>query len=400
MSTRRSKQSLAFKPVLLLLFLLAAVVTARSDGISEAPGNPKAGRDLFVSKGCIRCHSIFSSAGKRGPNLAPVGMGRNLYELCASVWSHWSKMNLEMERDDQPRPLLSATEFRDIVSYLYYVNYNSEPGDAGVGRAVFASKGCGQCHATEPIHGKDKPGRAVYEMAQFQDAITLAVAVWNHGTSMSNALLENRMQWPEFQDKEVVHLVAYIRSRNAASATEMSVPGDPQRGHALFAAKSCLGCHKSRSAVPVKGPEMASSGRASSLSSLIGSLWNHYPNMSQAIAASGIAYPKISKEEMQDLLAYVYWVKAYGLEGRTAAGRALYESKQCASCHSAPPGKKASAPNLVGADLTRSVYSLLAAIWNHGPKMDALLKQRNIEWPVMTGEQMRDLAAFLRSGKD
>jgi mono/diheme cytochrome c family protein len=142
---------------------------------------------------------------------------------------------------------------------------------------------------------------------------------------------------------------------------------------------------------------MVSSGASTSMSSLIASLWSHYPRMSQSISTNRVAYPKISLEEMEDLLSYVYWLKAYGFAGNSENGRTLYQSKQCALCHSPSGGKPASAPDLLKSDAIESVYALLAAIWNHGPKMESLLHEKKISWPALGGDEMRDLVAFFRS---
>jgi len=344
----------------------------------------------------MRCHSIGESGGRKAPSLASVGMGRNLYELCASLWSHWSRMNAMLLSEKQQRNILTAGEFRDIIAYLYYLNYNSETGDATLGQGVFLKKGCSQCHAIEPLQGANKPGRPVYEMGHFQAPVNLAVAVWNHGTSMFQTISKERTLWPEFQDKKVAHLVAFIRSRNAVPReSDMVLPGDPARGQALLDAKSCASCHK----LGVKagpGPDFAASGTAASLSSLMASLWNHYPKMSKAMSSSGVRYSKIEKDEMADILAYIYWLKATGVGGNSAAGRDLYQSKQCVTCHSPAGPKPSVGPSLVKSQTTESAYSLLAAIWNHGPRMESVLRERNIPWPPLTGDEMRNLVAYFR----
>jgi mono/diheme cytochrome c family protein len=305
-------------------------------------------------------------------------------------------MNAMLVSDKQERNTLTASEFRDIIAYLYYLNYNSETGDAALGEEVFLKKGCGQCHAIEPLQGTNKPGRPVYEMGQFQAPVNLAVAVWNHGTSMFHTIAKERMRWPEFKDKEVTHLTAFIRSRNAGPhESDMVLPGDPARGQVSFEAKSCASCHKPQAQATL-GPDFSSSGSAASLSSLIASLWNHYPKMSKTIATSGVRYPKIEKDEMADILAYIYWLKATGLGGNSVAGRDLYQSRHCAACHSTSGSKPPVAPSLVKSQTTESAYSLLAAIWNHGPRMESLLRERNITWPPLTGDEMRDLVAFFR----
>lgn len=221
---------LHWKLLLPTFLLLAALSPLYPNGAMESPGNPKTGRDLFVKKGCMRCHSVGESSGRKAPNLASVGMGRNLYELCASLWSHWPRMNAMLASEKQERNTLTASEFRDIIAYLYYLNYNSEAGEEALGREVFFKKGCSQCHAVEPLPGASKPGRPVYQMGQFQLPVNLAVAVWNHGTSMFQAITKGHMRWPEFQDKEVTRLVAFIRSRNAVPReSDLVLPGDPRR---------------------------------------------------------------------------------------------------------------------------------------------------------------------------
>ncbi len=393
------QSSLVRRLIPLLLTLGIGVVLLIAAEPQETPGNAKAGRDLIVSKGCIRCHSVWSAGGKRGPALASVGMGRNLYELCASVWSHWSRMNAVIERDNEARSLLSAMQFRDIIAYLYYLNYNSEPGEAGLGEKIFRSRGCFQCHAADPLEAAGKPGRAVYEMSQFTGPVALAVAIWNHGNDMFTYMSQKRMPWPQFQGKEVADLVAFLRaSTRTPTEMEMVVPGDPARGRTLFNSKGCGGCHKSGTSPSYAVPNLASSGSAASVSSLIAGLWNHHPRMSQMFAASGIPYPRISLPEMEDLLSYIYWLKAYGLSGNPQTGSTLYHLKQCANCHSPTAGKAAAAAPLAQSETTASPYSLLAAIWNHGPRMESLLREKKLSWPALSGEEMRDLIAYFQSG--
>jgi mono/diheme cytochrome c family protein len=396
MLPRRSRISSAARIIPLLVAVCLTGVTVGAQQ-AEGPGDPKAGRDLFVSKSCIRCHSIWESAGKRGPNLASVGQGRNLYELCASVWSHWSKMNAVLVRDNEARPSLTPTDFKDIIAYLYYLNYNSEPGKAENGQKVFSDKKCIQCHALDPLQVKDKRVRAVYEMQDFSSTVTLAVAVWNHGTNMIQRMADLNIRWPEFTGREVADLVEFIRYRAGVSvASEMVVPGDPGKGRALFGSKGCANCHQPGSAKSNLGTDLASSGPAGSVNSLVARLWAHYPRMSQSIAISGIAYPKISIEEMEHLISYVFWVKASGLAGNPENGQVLYRSKECASCHSKSDGHDATAPSLRSSTATTSPYALLSAIWNHGPAMEARLSASKISWPTLNGEEMRDLVAYLR----
>jgi hypothetical protein len=44
-----------------------------------------------------------------------------------------------------------------------------------------------------------------------------------------------------------------------------------------------------------------------------------------------------------------------------------------------------------------SPYHLAAVLWNHAPKMEKKLVQRNLLWPEFKEGQMADLYAFLNS---
>ncbi|HSP05833.1 MAG TPA: c-type cytochrome, partial [Acidobacteriota bacterium] len=137
-------------------------------------------------------------------------------------------------------------------------------------------------------------------------------------------------------------------------------------------------------------------GSASSLSLLVAGLWNHYPKMAQAMSAKGIQGKQITTTDMEDLMAYIYWARASGFSGNPLAGREVYQTKQCGACHEHDSKGLPAGPPLAGSEATRSPYTMLAAIWNHGPVMQKLLEKRNIAWPALTGEEMRDLIAFFR----
>jgi len=379
-----------------LIFGVSVLSSLPAQGTDDhAPGDPKRGRNLILKKGCMRCHSIWQTGGNRGPNLSSVGMGRNLYELCASIWTHWTQMSAAMEEAKTGRIMLKADEFKDLVAYLYYVNYFAEPGDPSPGMTIFQEKGCARCHAREPVMNNNMPGRPVYEMTEFQGPIALAVAVWNHGNDMISKMNRVGIAWPEFADSEVANLVAYIRSRTPSRrGDEMSLPGDFANGRSLFQSKGCASCHRDSGG---KGPDLGSSMKPARLSELIASLWNHYPKMTHTIGNEGGSVPRIATGEMEDIVAYLYWTRALGLDGSASNGKRVYASKNCGSCHSSREDAGGVAPNLAGSATAESVYAFMSAIWNHGFKMESKLREQKSSWPAMTGEEIRDLIAFLRA---
>ena len=381
-----------------VVIILASICTQKSvaENVKEEPGNPLAGQKLFFDKGCMRCHSIWGAVRKKGPSLASVGMGRNLYDLCASIWSHWPRMRAAMEPEKEKTITLNPSEIRDIIAYLYFLNYYKEPGDEALGRNIFLDRSCRSCHAIDPST-EAKLAPAVYQMVNFHGPISLAVALWNHGESMLQRMAERRIPWPQFKAKEVADLVSYIRAGNdLVPLMQKQLPGNPARGRQLFTSRSCADCHESTSGGPRIGPNLATTGAPESVSSVVAGLWNHYPKMVQAISAKGMARTQMTIADMEDLLAYVYWLRAYGMEGNSASGRVLYETKHCATCHSKTSEGFLTAPSLVGHEASKSPYAMLAGIWNHGPKMQVLLEERHIEWPALTGDEMRHIFAFFR----
>jgi len=40
---------------------------------------------------------------------------------------------------------------------------------------------------------------------------------------------------------------------------------------------------------------------------------------------------------------------------------------------------------------------MVAALWEHGPRMLESMTQRNVAWPRFTAQQMADLIAYLNS---
>ena len=40
---------------------------------------------------------------------------------------------------------------------------------------------------------------------------------------------------------------------------------------------------------------------------------------------------------------------------------------------------------------------MVSALWDHGPQMLEMMKQKNLAWPRFTAPQMSDLIAYLNS---
>jgi mono/diheme cytochrome c family protein len=102
-------------------------------------------------------------------------------------------------------------------------------------------------------------------------------------------------------------------------------------------------------------------------------LWNHAPEMEEAMKAEGIAWPKLSPDEVNDILAYLRTIgnvprERAPLPGDPRHGRSLFR-RDCQKCHRAEGQGGEIGPDLdVGAE-ARTLSGLAASFWNHSPAM-------------------------------
>jgi mono/diheme cytochrome c family protein len=175
-------------------------------------------------------------------------------------------------------------------------------------------------------------------------------------------------------------------------------PGhDPVAGEKLFTAKGCARCHAVNGVGGAVGPDLGRTARPRTFFDLAGALWNHTPKMAARMRAMGIARPALDARETGDLVAYLYTLNYFDRKGDPGAGRRLFADKRCATCHAL-----GGAGGGVGPDLTTlagygSPIGIAAAMWNHGPKMTAAMKERGIARPAFKGSELVDLIAFLKS---
>jgi len=87
------------------------------------PEDPSRGGQLFVSKGCVKCHAVQGEKGKTGPDLGIVGLDSTQLELAAEIWNHTPSMIADMEHEGIAKPTLTGQEFTQITAYLYFLRF-------------------------------------------------------------------------------------------------------------------------------------------------------------------------------------------------------------------------------------------------------------------------------------
>ncbi len=359
------------------------------------PGDPIRGQRLFVAKRCVRCHAVRGTGGRMGPDLGRTAVNGSFAEIASGLWNHAPVMGERMRELRVGRPLLEGDELADLVAFLYFLHYFDEPGDPSKGKALFAEKHCIRCHAVGREGGAIGPRLDV--IPRGTPPIQIAQALWNHGPEMAGAMRSMGVEPPRFRGSEFLDLVAFLRAQGKRStAREFRAAGDPQAGRGLFAAKGCARCHAIFGRGGGVGPDLGRVELRGSVTQLAGTMWNHWPAMSSAMAAMGMVPPAFADDELADVLAYLFFVRYGGPPADAQQGAAVFARRGCAACHG-PAGEGGVGPNL---DALRGEARerIVQRMWNHAPRMGERMSARGIAWPRLESGELADLLAFLGGG--
>jgi cytochrome c2 len=381
--------------IFFLLFLISSYAIAQI-----FPEDPTRGGDLFVSKGCLACHSIRGKGGKLGPDLGNVDLGSSQLDLVAKIWNHTPAMIEGMEKEKISKPALTGEEFGEISSYLYFLRFVDEPGNAVRGGAVFSEKGCQFCHR---VSGRSKDGApGLDEFRQNLSPVFLSQAIWNHSLDMIARMVEIGMKWPTFRDAEMTDLLAYIKT-NARGGEEPAFfrPGNPKQGRTVFASKGCLRCHFVYGEGAREGVDLGKAARSlyTSAGSIASSLWNKGPTVLVKMAKQESGIVTFTPKEMADLLAYLYFLRFVDEPGNPANGKRFFTEMACSQCH----GLDGNRGRLMYIELSKyedaPQSEIVASIWNHNMEIRKAIGEQGIPWPTFNKGEMSDLLEFLRSSK-
>lgn len=378
------------------LALLSVTSAAGQEESSSPFGDPAAGQRLFAERGCVRCHSIWGNGGGIGPDLAQVGLGRSLLQLAGMFWNHTPRMIETVQSRGYAWSTFTESDLADVISYVYYVKLFDQPGDPDRGAQSFSEKRCVECHSVSGEGGRIGP--ALDEYAAYIAPIPLAAGMWNHGRTMRSQQSQMGVPMPRFYGDEISDIQAYVRAHARGSANRVSLlpPPDPDRGRQLFHQKQCTTCHGPAGRGTPHGPDLRRAIQHLRASEIAGELWNHSAVMSDSLRERGVTFPEFTGAELADVIAYLYYLRFDETAGSVTAGTALFAAKGCARCH-ALDGAPSIGPNLAESEAVSTPMGLATAMWNHAPSMYQHTREAGISWPLFQGDEMRDVAAYLRS---
>ena len=200
-----------------MMDLLEYIKTNAKGGLKEAafitPGNPKEGKQVFTSKGCIKCHAIRGEGGKEAEDLGKRAKTfyKSLTQIASSMWNKGPTVLAKMSQTQMGIPKFTPKEMADLIAYLYSLHFTDEPGNPTSGKKIFSDMGCAKCH------GEDgKRGILIHvDLSKYQKApnpIDIVAGIWNHSAEIDKAMREKGIPWPRFKKGELADLLEYIRT--------------------------------------------------------------------------------------------------------------------------------------------------------------------------------------------
>jgi cytochrome c2 len=372
-----------------MALLLGCAVTAAAAPPAGFPDS-RTGQQLVLQKGCANCHGILGPSGREGPDLFRVARGRGAADLLADMWNHVPHMSSALLAGER-LPRLSATELRDLVGYLNFVNYLGDVGDARRGESLLADMSCLGCH---DLRAKDRIGPALFVSGRTASPVGLVTDLWNHYPGMNRALHARNLRWFHWTGDVITDLSGYLRSLAPTGApAALQDPGDPREGARLFARLGCVGCHD-----PTHGStwvEFVRTANRRSAAENGAALLGHVATLGGGARRPTQPLRPLSEKNMADLLAYLGFAGADLPGGDAARGHELFESKRCVACHALPGARPGIGPDVATMPAIADPYEAAALMFEHARNMKTATELKHVPWPQMQPEELQDLYAFL-----
>ena len=410
--SQRKPRGVALPALGILCFFAAALLTG--GGCSQKETGPKErtiaksepsaykpylnsdliqGRRVFEEKHCNQCHSIFERERKIGPKLQSTRFFGSFLDIFATLWNHAPAMSAYMRREVLDRPQFSTTELNQLISFLYMLPYLGESGDPRKGEALLQEKACFQCHSLGRKGKKD--GVPLDALAVYQSQVVLLQRMWNHGPEMIGRMAKTGTAIPTFSSNDMTDIFAALTESSKEKGRKVFLGvGNVENGQKVFTDKGCIQCHAIFGKGGKDGPDLGKTVSQANVTILITRLWNHAGQMRERFQQKKLQWPFFHETEMNDLIVFLYSLNYEDKPGDPGKGEKVFAQNKCFDCHFKTDADK---KKIVG-DLKSADAILFATqLWNHIPKMEAAMVTQAVPWPEMTGQQLRDVLAFIQS---
>jgi mono/diheme cytochrome c family protein len=218
--------------------------------------------------------------------------------------------------------------------------------------------------------------------------------MWNHAPAMWRAMAARNLPVPKLEPGDVADLFAYFYSLRY-----FDPPGDAARGKDVFISARCSSCHAQEGGI---GPLVSKWRAATDPVEWAQRMWNHTGAMTEQARKAGIQWPRLTVQQMVDLMVYVQNLPAARLTaptlkaGNPAAGEKLFEVQGCTRCHTVGGSTGYGRRDLLGpARRFQTLTEFAVAMWNHAPQMRRRAIGTGADLLPFVENEMADLIAYL-----
>jgi cytochrome c2 len=189
-----------------------------------------------------------------------------------------------------------------------------------------------------------------------------------------------------------------LAATGATAPVAGQTPPDADRGRAVFELSGCARCHLPRAERQGIGPPLEAIRRPQGAFHVAGRLWNHAPGMFAVYEKEGLRWPRMTQEQMTELMVYLGAEPARDATADLVRGQIVLVRKGCLKCH-----RLRNEGGTVAMELTtyhggyESPVVWATTVWNHAPRMAEHAGRLGVLYPRFVGDEMADLVAFLRS---
>jgi len=187
-----------------------------------------------------------------------------------------------------------------------------------------------------------------------------------------------------------------VAAGSALAAGE--VAGDARRGEQIFTTERCVQCHSINGRGGSLAPDLGTHiGRDFTPAIMATLMWNHAPEMWEAMKGQGVAPPALSTEAAADLFAYFVSARFFEKPGDAGRGKQAMLAKHCFECHGITQSNAAGAPPVSKWESLGDPIVLAQQMWNHGPKMRQAYAERKLRWSPLTAQELTDMLVYLQN---
>jgi cytochrome c2 len=134
-----------------------------------------------------------------------------------------------------------------------------------------------------------------------------------------------------------------------------------------------------------------------SLFEFAAAMWNKGPIMKREMQRRAVTVPPLQANELADIVGYLYSMDYFAGPGDPRKGEQIINTKGCLNCHSVRGKGGRIGPDFGKIRGLEQPVNAVSSMWNHASTMEQKTAEKSLVWPILKGQEMGDLVAYLRS---